>query len=179
MPDTKVKVATVWLDGCSGCHMSILDMDERLIELAEVCDFVYTPLVDNKEYPPDVDVAIVEGAVSTDEDEHKIKMIRERTKIIIALGDCAVAGNVPTMRNRWSVQEVMERAYIETADIQAQLPDQVVPTLLPVVRPMHEVVSVDVYLQGCPPPADQIYYVLSELVAGRQPDLTGKMRPGQ
>lgn len=179
MPDTKVKVATVWLDGCSGCHMSILDMDERLIELAEVCDFVYTPLVDNKEYPPDVDVAIVEGAVSTDEDEHKIKIIRERTKIIIALGDCAVAGNVPTMRNRWSVQEVMERAYIETADIQAQLPDQVVPTLLPVVRPMHEVVPVDVYLQGCPPPADQIYYVLSELVAGRQPDLTGKMRPGQ
>lgn len=175
----KVTAATVWLDGCSGCHMSFLDIDERLIDLAQAVDFLYTPLVDNKIFPEQVDVTIVEGAVSSDEDLHKIKMIRERTKILIALGDCAVAGNVPVMRNRFTVQEVMERAYIETADLQAQIPTEVVPKLLDEVKPVHQVVPVDVFLQGCPPPADQIFYVLSELVAGREPDLTGQMRPGQ
>ncbi len=92
---TKVTVATVWLDGCSACHMSLIDMDERLIELTQYIDIVYSPLVDTKEYPAMVDVAIVEGAVSSGEDLEKIKKIRAHSKILIALGDCAVAGNIP------------------------------------------------------------------------------------
>lgn len=174
----RVKIATVWLDGCSGCHMSLLDIDERLIDIADRIDMVYSPLVDAKEYPAEVDVAIVEGAVSSDEDEHKIKMIRERTKILVALGDCAVAGNIPLMRNPFKVSQLMDRAYYETATLQQQTPNHVVPTLLPKVRPMHQVVPVDVFVQGCPPPADVIFYVISELLEGRQPDLIGRTRPG-
>ncbi len=178
MSNNKVKVATVWLDGCSGCHMSLIDMDERLIALASQIDIVYSPLVDNKIYPDLVDVALVEGAVSSDEDLHKIKLIREHTKILVALGDCAVAGNVPSMRNPFSVKDIMDRAYIENVDVQPQWPDQIVPKLLPYVRPIHEVVNVDVFVQGCPPSADTIYYVLSELLAGRQPVLNTMTRPG-
>lgn len=176
----KVTVATVWLDGCSGCHMSLIDMDERLIELASVVDVVYSPLVDNKIYPDMVDVAIVEGAISSTEDLAKIKKIRAHTKILIALGDCAVAGNVPSMRNPFKVQEIYERAYIENVTVQPQIPPKsdVLPELLPYVRPIHEFVDVDVFVQGCPPSADTIYYVLTELVAGRKPDLNGKTRPG-
>ncbi|MBN1680145.1 MAG: NADP oxidoreductase [Anaerolineae bacterium] len=175
---SKVTVATVWLDGCSGCHMSLIDMDERLIELAEKIDVVYSPLVDNKTYPDSVDVAIVEGAVSSTDDEAKIKKIRAHTKILVALGDCAVAANIPAMRNPIPVRDVMDRAYFETADVQPQIPDQVVPSLLPIVRPIHEVVDVDVFVQGCPPSADTIYYVITELLAGRKPDLRNRTRPG-
>ena len=93
------RLATVWLDGCSGCHMSFLDMDERLLELGQRADLVYSPLVDAKEYPEGVDVCLVEGAVSSDEDLAKIKAIRDRTRILVAFGDCAVTSNVPGMRN--------------------------------------------------------------------------------
>lgn len=175
---SKVTVATVWLDGCSGCHMSLIDMDERLIELARSVDVIYSPLVDNKDYPEMVDVAIVEGAISSTEDEAKIKKIRAHTRILVALGDCAVAANVPSMRNPFKVDDVINRAYIENATVQPQIPDEVVPKLLPFVRPIHEVVNVDVFVQGCPPSADTIYYVLSELVAGRTPELIERTRPG-
>ena len=96
---SKKRIATVWLDGCSGCHMSFLDMDERLLAIAGAADLVYSPLVDAKEFPENVDVTLVEGAVSSEEDLHKIKLVRERTKILISLGDCAVTANVPGMRN--------------------------------------------------------------------------------
>ncbi len=158
--------------------MSLIDMDERLIALASQIDLVYSPLVDNKIYPDLVDVALVEGAISSDEDLHKIKLIREHTTILVALGDCAVAGNVPAMRNPFPVKDIMDRAYIENVDVQPQWPDQIVPRLLPYVRPIHEVVKVDVFVQGCPPSADTIYYVLSELLAGRQPVLNTMTRPG-
>jgi NAD-reducing hydrogenase small subunit len=95
---SKIKFATVWLDGCSGCHMSFLDLDERLIELAEKVDVVYSPLVDAKEFPPGVDVTLVEGSVSSTSDLEKIRRVRERTRILVSLGDCAVTGNVPAMR---------------------------------------------------------------------------------
>src|SRR5512138_1292952 len=91
----KVTVATVWLDGCSGCHMSFLDIDERLAPLAQRISLVYSPLVDNKTFPQNVDVAIVEGAVSSEEDLHKIRHIREHSKFMLVLGDCAATGNVP------------------------------------------------------------------------------------
>jgi NAD-reducing hydrogenase small subunit len=101
---SKKRIATVWLDGCSGCHMSFLDMDERLVELFQQADLVYSPLVDLKEFPEEVDITLVEGAVSSEEDLHKIRMVRERTKILVAFGDCAVTGNVPSMRNPFGTQ---------------------------------------------------------------------------
>src|SRR5689334_5549834 len=116
----KVKVATCWLDGCSGCHMSFLDIDERLIELASKIDLVYSPLVDNKHFPEVVDIAIVEGAVSTDEDIVKIKKIRAHSKFLIALGDCGTTSNVPGMRNPFGVEPAMQRAYHENAELQRQ-----------------------------------------------------------
>ena len=175
----RVRAATVWLDGCSGCHMSFLDLDERLIEIAQHLDMVYTPLIDAKAYPDEVDVALVEGAVSSEEDLEKILRIRRQTKVLVAFGDCAVTGNVPSMRNAFPVQDVYRRGYVETATLHPGTPDQVVPRLLPQVRPIHEYVAVDVYLQGCPPPADVIYGLLTDLVAGRTPDLTSRTRFGR
>jgi NAD-reducing hydrogenase small subunit len=174
----KVRLATVWLDGCSGCHMSFLDMDERLLEIVGKADIVYSPLVDFKEYPEGVDVALVEGAVSSEEDEHKIRMIRERTKILVSLGDCAVTANVPSMRNPFGVEAILKRAYIENATAQQQIPTMDIPKLLPRSRPIHEFVKVDVFIPGCPPSADTIYFAVSELVAGRFPDLGTRARFG-
>jgi NAD-reducing hydrogenase small subunit len=174
----KVRLATVWLDGCSGCHMSFLDMDERLIELAGLVDLVHSPLVDTKEFPENVDVVLVEGAVSTEEDLERIRKVRKRSKILVSLGDCAVTANVPSIRNRFSVEAVMHRAYFENAQLNQQVPQQVVPPLLPTSRPVHEFVKVDVFVPGCPPSADTIYFVLTELLAGRVPDLTDKTRFG-
>ncbi|MEO8607758.1 MAG: NADP oxidoreductase [Chloroflexota bacterium] len=175
---SKVKVATVWLDGCSGCHMSFLDIDERLLELADKIDLVYSPLVDQKEFPPDVDVTLVEGAVSSEGDLKKIRHIRERTKILVSLGDCAVTGNVPSMRNPLRVDEIMERVYLESDLFQPQVPTVALPPLLAKVRPVHMVVKVDVYVPGCPPSADTIFFVVSELLAGRLPDLSSRTRFG-
>ena len=175
---SRKKLATVWLDGCSGCHMSLLDMDERLVELAGKVDLVYSPLVDAKEFPTDVDIALIEGAVSSEEDLHKIQMIRCRTKILVSLGDCAVTANVPAMRNPFTVESVYDRAYRDTATLEPGTPNQVIPRLLPYARPVHEVVSVDVYIPGCPPSADVIYYALTELLQGRLPELSSKTRFG-
>ena len=107
---SKAKLATVWLDGCSGCHMSFLDMDELLIELAELVDVVYSPIVDTKEFPDEVDIALVEGAVASVDDEKKIKKIRAHSKMLIAMGDCAVAGNVPQLRNPFGRGAIFIRA---------------------------------------------------------------------
>ena len=175
---SKIRLATVWLDGCSGCHMSFLDIDERLIDLAEKVDLVYSPLVDAKEFPQDVDVTLVEGAVSSDEDLHKIKLVRERTKTLVSLGDCAITANVPAMRNPFTTKSVYARAYIENVTLEPGVPDQIVPRLLPYARPVHEVVHVDVYIPGCPPSADTIFYALTELLEGRNPELSSRTRFG-
>jgi NAD-reducing hydrogenase small subunit len=158
--------------------MSALDMDERWIELASLVDLVYGPLVDAKEFPENVDVVLVEGAVSSEEDLERIQKIRQRTRILVSLGDCAVTSNVPSMRNRFPVAAVEQRAYIENAQLNQQVPRQVIPVLLPKARPVHEFVTVDVFVPGCPPSADTIYFVLMELLAGRVPDLTNKTRFG-
>jgi NAD-reducing hydrogenase small subunit len=175
---SKARIATVWLDGCSGCHMSFLDMDERLLEVAAQAELVYSPLVDAKEFPPDVDVTLVEGAVSSEEDLHRIRLVRERTKILVSLGDCAVTANVPGMRNPFGTKAVYDRAYRENVTFDPGIPNQVVPALLPTSRPIHEFVKVDVFVPGCPPSADTIYYVVSELLAGRNPDVELKTRFG-
>jgi NAD-reducing hydrogenase small subunit len=172
------RMATVWLDGCSGCHMSFLDIDERLLTLSESAELVYSPLVDAKVFPDDVDVTLVEGAVSSEEDLHKIKMVRQKTKILVSLGDCAVTANVPSMRNPFATKAVYDRAYLENATLNPSIPDLVVPRLLPLARPIHEFVPVDVFVPGCPPSADTIFYVISELLAGRQPKLSSITRFG-
>ena len=174
----KPKIATVWLDGCSGCHMSFLDIDERLIELGELANLVYSPLVDNKVFPPDVVVTIVEGAVSSEEDYEKIKMIRGRTQLLVSLGDCAITANVPGMRNEFKKKDVLDRSYIENADENLHIPLEVIPPLRKLSVPVHQVVDVDVFVPGCPPTNETIWYTVSELLAGRIPDLTGHTRFG-
>ncbi|MGA7887106.1 MAG: hypothetical protein WCA44_15295 [Acidobacteriaceae bacterium] len=165
----KKTLATVWLDGCSGCHMSLLDLDERLIELSSQFTLVYSPLVDRKTFPERVDVTLVEGAVASEDDLKKIRKIREHTRVLVSLGDCALTGNVSAMRNRYGPGPVLLRVYQngQTA------PTTGVPALLDRVRPVHEVVPVDVFVPGCPPSADTIYQVLTELLAGRVPTLEG------
>ncbi len=175
---SKAKVATIWLDGCSGCHMSFLDIDERLLALAQHIDLVYSPLVDNKVYPDQVDVALVEGAVGNEEDLAKILKVRAHSKILVALGDCAVTSNVSGMRNPVGKEACLEHAYVELPTANPGPPTSVVPKLLPKVRPVHEVVKVDVFVPGCPPPADAIFTVVSELLAGRIPDAAGLTRFG-
>ena len=170
MSTPKIRLATVWLDGCSGCHMSILDTDERLVAIAGLADIVWGPLVDAKEFPENVDVTLVEGAISSEEDLHRVRLVRSRTRILVSLGDCAVNGNVPAMRNQFGASAVLKRAYLENGTLDAQIPRQVIPTLLPVTRPVHELVPVDVFVPGCPPSADLIFSVLSELIAGRIPN---------
>lgn len=175
---SKLKLATVWLDGCSGCHMSFLDMDERLLVLAEKADLVYSPLVDPKAFPEQVDLTLVEGAVSSEEDLEKIRTVRARTKTLVSLGDCAVTGNVPAMRNPFGVEAVLQRACYENATLQPQTPNQMVPPLLKRVRPVHSVVPVDVHIPGCPPSADTIFEVLAALVEGRTADVAALTRFG-
>ncbi len=170
----KVRLATVWLGGCSGCHMSFLDLDERLIELAGKVDLLASPLVDTKTADfPEVDVTLVEGAVANEDHLEMLHRVRERSKVLVAFGDCAVTGNVTAMRNVWPVQEVFDRAYRETSAVVHGVPsgDDIVPRLLPRVKPLHEVVKVDLWLPGCPPSADRIWEVVTALLEGRVPQL--------
>ncbi len=174
---TSLKLATVWLGGCSGCHMSFLDLDEWLIDLAQQVDLVFSPFADVKEYPQGVDVVLVEGAVANNEHLEMIQIVRERSHILVSFGDCAVTGNVTALRNPLGGAEiVLQRCYIEAADIHNSIPHEpgIVPTLLDRVIPVHKVVPVDVYLPGCPPNATQIKAVLESLLKGEKPLLAGR-----
>jgi NAD-reducing hydrogenase small subunit len=175
---SRPRIATAWLDGCSGCHMSLLDMDEQLLDVVARADIVCSPLMDVKEFPDFVDVTLVEGAVGSEEDLEKIRHIRQRTRFLVAFGDCAVNGNVAAMRNQHGSAAVLRRVYLENADVQQQVPTVGVPPLLERVRPIHEVVPVDMHLPGCPPSAELIYHVLMELCEGRTPELAGRFRFG-
>jgi NAD-reducing hydrogenase small subunit len=167
----KTRLATVWLDGCSGCHMSLLDLDEALIPLAGKVDLVYGPLVDAQEFPKSVDVTLVEGAVSSQDDLEKARLIRARSKLVVALGDCAVTSNVPAMRNNIPVKKLLESIY-------GTVPTDGVPPLLKHAVPVHDAIKVDLHVPGCPPPAKAIAFVLGELLEGRVPELAGKVRFG-
>ena len=174
----RARLATVWLDGCSGCHMSLLDVDEAIIPIAKRVEVVYGPLVDAQEFPKAVDVAVIEGAISSQEDLERVRIIRQRSKLVVALGDCAVTGNVSAMRNQLVPRKMLERIYIEGVQETPGIPTEGVPALLRHAIPVHEVVKVDLYVPGCPPPAAAIAFVLGELLDGRVPDLSSKVKFG-
>lgn len=166
------RLATVWLGGCSGCHMSFLDLDERLIDLVAQADLVFSPVIDIKVFPPDVDVTLVEGAVANEDHRHMLQMVRERSRIVAAFGDCAVTGNVTAMRNPLrSAQPVLERSYLDAGNLHPQIPCElpIVPPLVDNVVPIHHLVTIDFFIPGCPPSADLIHSCLMELLAGRIP----------
>jgi NAD-reducing hydrogenase small subunit len=170
----KPKISSDWMAGCAGCHMSLLDIDERIVTVAELVDIRSTPITDLKE--PDesgVDVGILEGGVNNTANEEVAHKMRSRCKYLVALGDCAVFGGVSAMRNFFTIDEALRRAYVETesTDGEGKIPDDpelAVPTR---VRSLNEVVSVDIFVPGCPPSADTIFYVLAELAQGRIPEI--------
>jgi len=163
---SKPRLATLWLDGCSGCHMSLLDMDERLLELAAQMDIVYSPLVDAKHFPERVEVVCIEGAVSTEEDEARLRLARQRSRLLIAMGDCAITGNVPAMRNPWGVEKMLRPVYQESQVLTPQIPVESLPRLHDHALPLHHFVPVDLFIPGCPPAADTLFAALGALLAG-------------
>jgi NAD-reducing hydrogenase small subunit len=175
----KLRFATVWLGGCSGCHMSFLDLDEWLIDLADKVDLVYSPLMDAKRYPDEVDVVLVEGAVANEENLEMAQRLRAASRYVVAFGDCAVTGNVTALRNPLGLAlEILRPVYLENGDANPHIPDEkeIVPVLLDQVRPLHQVIDVDFYLPGCPPPAARIRHVLQSLLDGKAPSLPADQR---
>jgi len=171
----KIKVAADWLAACAGCEMSLLDMDERLVQLLEKIELTSTPITDLKHPPKEgVTVGILSGTVNNTTNMEVAKEMRERCKVLIALGDCAVFGGIMTMRNFCDMNEALKRAYVETeSTVEGIIPSSEELSKPITARPVNQVVPVDVHLPGCPPSADAIYYVLSELLEGRIPVLTG------
>ena len=171
---TKVRVATVWFSGCAGCHMSLLDIDETLIDLLDQIEFHNSPLTDVKTFPEDgVDVTLIEGAIGNEEHIEIAHIAREKSKIVIALGDCAVTGNIPALRNGMQPDRMIEAIYGPEQTTNGELPYEVVPRLLDRVRPLHEVIPVDFFLHGCPPPAGVIAKAVLALLDGKTPQLEG------
>lgn len=165
----KLRLATVWLGGCSGCHMSLLDMDEWLLELAEHAELVYSPVADAKTYPAAVDLALVEGAVANDEHLELAHQVRRNTRLVVALGDCAVTGNITALRNPLgSAASILQQVYVDHGDPRGVLPAAagIVPVLLDTVLPLHAVITVDQFLPGCPPSAPRIRGLIESLLAG-------------
>lgn len=172
----KPKIASDWLAGCAGCHMSLLDIDERIIKIAELADLRATPITDLKKPDEDgVAVGILEGGVNNSANEEVAHRMRSRCSLLVALGDCAVFGGVPAMRNFFTLKEALQRAYVETesTDSEGKIPDDPELAVPQKVRALHEVVPVDIFVPGCPPDPDVIYYVLSELAQGRKPEIIG------
>ncbi|MGZ3414532.1 MAG: NADH-quinone oxidoreductase subunit B family protein [Isosphaeraceae bacterium] len=169
---SKVKIATDWLAGCAGCHMSLLDIDDRILALLELVEFTSSPVTDLKHPPKEgVTVGILEGAVCNTHNIEVAKQMRERCQILIAIGDCATFGGVPAMRNLCGTQAALNRAYLETeSTVGGLIPDS--PELgkpLDEVVGIDKVVKVDLFIPGCPPSAYALFYALSELLAGRTP----------
>ena len=163
----KVRVATTSLAGCFGCHMSLLDIDERILDLVELVEFDKTPLTDLKRVD-EVDLGIIEGGVCNAENIEVLQEFRANSKVLVALGACAINGGVPSMRNHYSLKECLQVAFVSGDGIESpQIPsDPELPLLLNKVHPIHEVVKVDYFLPGCPPSADIIWGFLNALLHG-------------
>lgn len=178
MGNAKIRLATVWLGGCSGCHMSFLDLDEQLIDLADQVELVYSPIADVKEFPENVDVTLVEGAVANVDHLELARQIRQRSKLVVSFGDCAVTGNVTSLRNKLPVDDLLTKVYHEGP---GSVPrggdtDKIVPALLPRVFPLHQTIEVDAFIPGCPPEPERIWAAVSALLAGEPVVLEEDMR---
>ena len=164
----KIRVSTATLCGCFGCHMSLLDIDERILELVQLVEFDRSPITDIKTVG-DCDIGLIEGGVANAENVEVLRDFRKHCKVLVAVGACAVNGGFPAMRNTFELKECLEEAYIDGIGVaNPQIPnDPEIPMLLNKVHPIHEVVKVDYFLPGCPPSADAIWTFLTELIEGR------------
>jgi NAD-reducing hydrogenase small subunit len=168
----KLKVATTSLAGCFGCHMSFLDIDERLFDLLELVEFDRSPLTDIKSIGQ-CDIGLIEGGLCNAENVHVLRDFRAHCKILIAVGACAINGGLPAQRNHLSLPEILEEVYHTSPGItNGMIPnDPELPLPLNKVHPIHEVVHIDYFIPGCPPSADAIWKVLTDLLAGQEPSL--------
>ncbi len=169
----KLRVATTSLAGCFGCHMSLLDIDERFLQLIELVEFNRSPLTDIKHCDP-CDIGLIEGGVCNAENVHVLREFRKNCKVLVALGACAVNGGLPAQRNHLDLHTILEEVYHTAPGLAAgsQIPDDPeLPLLLNKVHPIHEVVKIDYFLPGCPPSGDAIWKFLTDLIAGRTPHL--------
>jgi len=164
----KIRVATASLCGCFGCHMSLLDIDERIIDLVQLVEFDRSPITDIKQVG-NCDIGIIEGGVANAENVEVLREFRKHCKILVALGACAVNGGIPAMRNAFTLKECLDESYIDgIGDANPHIPsDPEIPMLLDKVHPIHEVVRVDHFLPGCPPSGDTIWTFLTELIEGK------------
>ena len=164
----KIRLATASLAGCFGCHMSFLDIDERILELVELVEFDRTPLTDIKDVGQ-CDVGIIEGAVANAENVEVLREFRRHCKVLVAIGACAVNGGIPAMRNQFDLEACLKESYLDGVGVESpQIPDDPeLPLLLNKVHPIHEVVKVDYFLPGCPPSGDTIWTFLTELIQGK------------
>jgi NAD-reducing hydrogenase small subunit len=164
----KLRVATASLAGCFGCHMSLLDIDERIIPLVDLVEFDRTPLTDIKDIG-DCDLGIIEGGVANQENVEVLLEFRKHCRILVAMGACAVNGGIPAMRNQFELRECLEESYVHGVGLgNTMIPsDQEIPLLLNKVHPLHEVVKIDYFLPGCPPSGDTIWTFLTELLEGK------------
>ncbi|POZ60137.1 NADP oxidoreductase [Chromobacterium alticapitis] len=176
--ERKLTIATCSLAGCFGCHMSLLDIDERLAALAERVAFDRSPLTDVKCISAGVDLGLIEGGVCNEENVETLLEFRRRCRILVAVGACALTGGVPALRNRFSAADCLAEAYGGGATLAAPLlpDDPELPRLLDKVYPIHELVAVDYVLPGCPPPADAFWELLTALLDGREPRLDYPLR---
>ena len=175
MSQAKPKVATTSLCGCFGCHMSLLDIDDRILKLIELIEFDKSPIDDIKEFTERCAIGIIEGGVANDENVHVLKSFRENCDILISMGECAKNGGVPALRNGIPIRECLEEAYIKGPSVlnpTGQLPDDPdLPLILDKVYPCKEVVRIDYHIAGCPPPADTLWTVLVALLTDQPVEL--------
>lgn len=172
----KIRVATTSLAGCFGCHMSFLDIDERLLQLIDLVEFDRSPLTDIKHCGV-CDIGIIEGGVCNAENVHVLQEFRANCKTLIAIGACAINGGLPAQRNSLALKDILDEVYVHRRNLSGGgVPnDPELPLLLDKVYPLHEVVHIDYAIPGCPPSGDTIWRVLTELLAGRRPSLDYRM----
>jgi NAD-reducing hydrogenase small subunit len=172
---SKPRVATAALAGCFGCHMSLLDIDLRILDLIELVDFDKSPIDDFKDFTQRCAVGLIEGGCVNEENVAVLRRFRENCDILISIGDCAVQGGIPALRNQVPLEECLREAYLEGPSVHnpsGKIPDSPeLPLLLDKVVPCHEVVKIDYHLPGCPPPADTLWAALSALLTDKPVEL--------
>ncbi len=173
---SKAIVATTSLAGCFGCHMSLLDIDEKILDLIELVEFNKSPINDIKTFTKDCDIGLIEGGCCNSENVHVLKEFRKRCKILISVGECAIMGGLPAMRNGIPVRECLEEAYLNGPSVLSNtekiMPnDEELPMILDKVYPCHELVKIDYFLPGCPPRAGLIWDALTALLTGKEMEL--------